>query len=84
MKEFNLKKLIQSSMFYNSFSLNEIDGIYNYLLDSDVDLNTINIDDFLVNGNYRISEEEYNDMSREEQDDLVLFAKDNDSLLLLS
>lgn len=84
MKEFNLRKLIQSSMFYNSFSLNEIDGIYNYLIESDVDLNTINIDDFLVNGSYRISEEDYNDMSRKEQDDLVLFAKDIDSLLLLS
>ena len=45
-------------MLYNSFSLNEIDGIYNYLLNSDVDLNTINIDDFLVNGIYRISEDE--------------------------
>lgn len=82
MKEFNLKKLIQSSMFYNSFSLNEIDGIYDYLLEIDVDLNTINIDDFLVNGSYRISEEEYNDMSREEKDDIVLFAKDGNSLLV--
>lgn len=84
MKEFNLRKLIQSSMFYNSFSLNEIDGIYNYLIESDVDLNTINIDDFLVNGSYRISEEDYNDMSRKEKDDIVICAKDIDSLLLLS
>jgi len=56
MKEFNLGRLMDSCCVdINSEYYNEL---FDYLIDLDVDLNTLNIDDLVVNDIYYMTEEE--------------------------
>jgi len=57
MKEFNLIRLMNSCCV--DIDLEVYDALFDYLMEMDVDLNTLNIDDLYVNGVSFIPEEEF-------------------------
>lgn len=83
MKEFNLYRLIDTSPFINQFDNDERDAIADYFIDGGYDLNDINIDDFIVNGIYRIEREEWNEKTEEQKEDCYILYNDEDRDYLL-
>tara|TARA_R100001082_G_scaffold99445_1_gene68197 strand:- start:2195 stop:2416 length:222 start_codon:yes stop_codon:yes gene_type:complete len=59
MKEFNLRRLMDSCCV--TIDNEYYDELYDYLLDIDVDLNTLNIDDLIVNGVQFLDKDECED-----------------------
>jgi len=57
MKEFNLHRLMKSCCVKIEDSY--YDELFDYLIDADVDLNTLNIDDLVVNGIMYLETEDY-------------------------
>jgi len=75
MKEFNLGRLMDSCCI--TISDEYYDELFDYLMDTDVDLNTLNIDDLVVNGiqyleNEDLKEDEYYILKRDGQGAYVL------------
>ncbi len=56
MKEFNLTRLMDSCVV--TIDPEYYDELFDYLIDTDVDLNTLNIDDLVVNGVSFINKDE--------------------------
>jgi hypothetical protein len=59
MKEFNLMRLMDSCCV--TIDREYYDELFDYLIDTDVDLNELNIDDIVVNGIQFIEDEEDTD-----------------------
>tara|TARA_Y100000593_G_scaffold88103_1_gene169799 strand:- start:2117 stop:2338 length:222 start_codon:yes stop_codon:yes gene_type:complete len=59
MKEFNLRRLMDNCCV--TIDNEYYDELYDYLLDIDVDLNTLNIDDLIVNGIQFLDKDECED-----------------------
>lgn len=78
MKEMNLDRLISASPFTKDLSHDEKEGIFDYFIESDCDLNEVNIDDFVVNGTTRIDRKEYNAMPAGAKEDMYIL-DDNES-----
>tara|TARA_R100000808_G_C2126645_1_gene136765 strand:- start:636 stop:857 length:222 start_codon:yes stop_codon:yes gene_type:complete len=59
MKEFNLRRFMDNCCV--TIDNEYYDELYDYLLDIDVDLNTLNIDDLIVNGIQFLDKDECED-----------------------
>ncbi|HAQ69853.1 MAG TPA: hypothetical protein DCR48_02655 [Flavobacteriales bacterium] len=84
MKEFNLQRLIDASPFTQNLTDDQWNGVFDFFNDLDFTLESINIDDFIVNGTTIIGRKEYQQMSEEEREDLYILSQDDDELFTLA
>ena len=85
MKFFNLKKLVQGSMYASQLSWEQQEAVINWFDELGADLNTINVDDFVVNGTIFLSRDEYNEMTEEKKEEpRILLDDGSDDLFVLS
>tara|TARA_R100001244_G_scaffold44899_1_gene40667 strand:+ start:305 stop:526 length:222 start_codon:yes stop_codon:yes gene_type:complete len=59
MKEFNLMRLMDSCCI--TIDIEYYDELFDYLIESDIDLNILNIDDLIVNGIQFLDKEDAED-----------------------
>jgi len=57
MKEFNLNRLMDSCCV--TIDIEYYDELFDYLIEGDVDLNTLNIDDLVVNGVQSLEKDDF-------------------------
>ena len=72
MKEFNLGRLMDSCCV--DIPTDYYDELFDYLIDTDVDLNELNIDDLVVNGVQYLDKETLED----NRDDYYILTEDED------
>jgi len=78
---FNLSRLLDSCPFIDNKELKA--GLENFLYTHDADLNCINIDDLVVNGITFIDRNEYEELSDEKKEDLMIVAEIKNGLWIL-
>ena len=73
MYSLNLSRLLDACPFITDNAL--YIGLYEYCIENEVDLNCINLDDWVVNGITFLDKEEYDSMSDEEKEDMWIIAE---------
>ena len=77
MKEFNLNILMTNSMYIERLSSKGFNALFDYFIETNIDLNNVNIDDIIINGLNFMSIEEFaeNYPTAEKQEEInVLYA----------
>jgi len=77
MKEMNLKRLMDSCCV--DIDREYYDELFDYLIDTEVDLNTVNIDDIVVNA---ISFIDNDELEKLDIDDISLLARTDDGVYI--
>lgn len=77
MKEFNLGRLMDSCCV--DISTDYYDELFDYLIDTDVDLNELNIDDLVVNGVQYFDKETLED----NRDDYYILKEDEEGAYVI-
>ena len=73
MYEMNLKRLLDSCPYITDDNL--WNGLYDYCLETDVDLNCVNFDDWVVNGISFIDRTEYEEMTESQKEDMYVLTE---------
>jgi len=79
MKSFNLTRLMDACCV--DISKEYYDELFNYLMDIEVDLNTLNIDDIVVNGINFIDNDE---LAEIDEDDIYILSRTDDGAYTLN
>ena len=77
MKEMNLKRLMDSCCV--DIDREYYDELFDYLIDTEVDLNTVNIDDIVVNA---ISFIDNDELEKLDIDDISILARTDDGVYI--